>query len=352
VPNPRTPADVALKALGSPLQRGGDEALRLLDSGRNVILYGPPGTGKTHISLGVRQEWLARHGAGSVVLTTFHPSYSYEDFVEGFRPDLAHPEKFILSDGILLRAAEAAKRRPVLLVIDEINRADVARVFGELITFIERDKRGLKFYTAQNRRSERSIPGGLYVLGTMNTADKSISLLDVALRRRFVFVPCPPEPQAYASVPGWATDVEGVALGDLLAAINRRLLAVGVERDRLVGHAILAVPTGAGLPDLTDRLRYDLVPLVEEYLFSDLDRVTEVLPGLVDSDGQVKTAMSSDDLRELAGLQSAAASSAAAADTQTPAGTPSPSEASSSATDSGAIETEDHPEEEAEGAGG
>lgn len=302
-----TPAQAALLALASGVSVDAVETRRLLDLGRNVILYGPPGTGKTYAAMAVCQQWLAEHGAGSVVLTTFHPAYSYEDFVEGYRPDPTHPDRFVLLPGTLLRAAEAALRRPVLLVIDEINRADVGRVFGELITFIERDKRGIRFFTAQNRTKEHSIPDNLYVLGTMNTADKSVSLLDVALRRRFAFVQCPPDPNSYSTVTTWAADVAGIPLSAILTAVNRRLLEEGVERDRLVGHAILSVPTGAGLSELTDRIRYDLVPLVDEYLFADSERIAAVLPGALDASGKTKATLTVEDLRLLAGVLPAAA---------------------------------------------
>lgn len=294
-------ASAVVAALSSALTRDGQEALRLLGRGHNVVLYGPPGTGKTHASMSVRDHWLTRHGPGSVVLTTFHPAYSYEDFVQGFRPDKDDPSTFKLVNGVLLEAAEIAQKQPTLLVIDEINRADVARVFGELITFIERDKRGIPFTTAQDRDELRAIPEDLYVLGTMNTADKSISLLDVALRRRFRFIACQPDGEAFANIPEWAAEVDGVDLGLLLTTINQRLLSHGVEPDRLVGHAILAVPAPGSLADLSDRLRYDVIPLVEEYLFGDRARVAEVLPGLFSADG-VRATIVTEDVRELAGL--------------------------------------------------
>ena len=110
------------------------EAQRLLDEGRNVILYGPPGTGKTYAALRLRDSWLAANGPGTVVLTTFHPSYGYEDFVQGWRPDPTAVGGFTLKDGVLLQAAELAgdvatarHGGRVLLVMDEINRGDVAK---------------------------------------------------------------------------------------------------------------------------------------------------------------------------------------------------------------------------------
>ena len=273
-----------------PLSGPAVEAMRLLKANRNVILYGSPGTGKTWAAMKIREHWEYSSGRGSVMLTTFHPSYSYEDFVQGWRPSTAG-SAFHLVDGVLFQAATLAvdfatlsPSRPVLLIIDEINRADVARVFGEVVTFLEHDKRDIPFTTALDRTATRTFPKSLYVLGTMNTADKSISLLDVALRRRFSFVRCPPDPSAFATL-NWVSTRHGVALADILEKINARLARHKVEMDRHVGHTLLAVsPTPDSEVDqkLTDRLRYEVLPLVEDYLFGDPVQVADVLPGLID----------------------------------------------------------------------
>lgn len=287
----------ALAGLGGSLDEAAAEALRLLHAKRNVVLYGPPGTGKTRAAFQAREIWQQQNGADSVILTTFHPSYSYEDLIQGWRPDPtppAQPSGFSLQPGVLLLAVKAAKDaaalepdRKVLLIIDEINRGDVARIFGEVITFIEHDKRELEFTTAQDRTTKHEIPKNLYVLGTMNTADKSISLIDVALRRRFAFVPCLPNPAAFEASPDWLGEVGGIDIGELLRTLNLRLKAQDIEIDRQVGHALLSVDAASADPEetLIDRLFYDVLPLVEEYLYADRDAIREVLPGLVDEDG-------------------------------------------------------------------
>jgi len=280
------------------------EAMRLLLARRNVILYGPPGTGKTFAALRIREHWEHREGTGSVFVATFHPSYSYEDFIQGWRPS-ADGKGFQLIDGVLLEAATQAERfaqvnprRSVLLLIDEINRADVARVFGEVVTYIEHDKRGMLFTTALERGRQRSLPTGLFILGTMNTADKSVSLLDVALRRRFSFVNCPPDPGAFAQH-GWVSTRHGIDLADVLGAINARLAMHKIDIDRQVGHTLLAVPEEpANLVDqrLSDRLRYEILPLVEDYLFGDAAQVAEVLPSLADPKSGQSLLTTSEDL--------------------------------------------------------
>jgi len=161
---------------------------RLLEDKRQVIYYGPPGTGKTYVA-----RELAACLAGSperVSLVQFHPSYAYEDFVEGYRPgDVAGQPHFRLVSGPLKRLAIKAQEDPgrtYILIIDEINRGNIAKVFGELYFLLEyRDQPIHLQYSAERF----SLPPNLWIIGTMNTADRSIALIDAALRRRFHFVP-------------------------------------------------------------------------------------------------------------------------------------------------------------------
>lgn len=280
----------AFRHLIDDMDTKAQEAIRLLVRPRNVVLYGPPGTGKTRAALQIRDRWKAQYGNESVTLTTFHPSYSYEDFIEGWRPEPAAPGGFDLRDGAFLRVAEHARTSgtPTLLIIDEINRGDVARIFGEVITYIEHDKRNVEFSTAQNPATKRVVPPNLFVLGTMNTADKSINLLDVALRRRFAFIPCPPQPATLKTSPELLSNVAGINLETLLSEINRRLQQQDIEVDRQIGHALLAIRSNSADPqqELLDRLQYDILPLVEEYLYADRKAVGEVLPGFLDEGGR------------------------------------------------------------------
>lgn len=160
----------------------------LLADKRQVIFYGPPGTGKTFVA---RQ--LAETIAGDssrVALVQFHPSYAYEDFVQGYRP--AASGGFELRDGPLVRIADAARNDPdqtYVLLIDEINRGNIAKVFGELYFLLEYRDNTLNL---QYSDEPFALPKNLYIIGTMNTADRSIALIDAALRRRFYFVPFMP----------------------------------------------------------------------------------------------------------------------------------------------------------------
>ncbi len=167
--------DACLGLLVSPVPVDAEQRIaeveRLLADRGNVVLYGPPGTGKTRCAFALAERWRYTHGPDTVFRVTFHPSYGYEDFVQGFRPAPDDPGRFSLQDGVLLRAAAAAERLgarrrqdvpesvpQVLLLVDEINRGDTARVFGELITFIEPDKRGVRFRLAQSPDRTVTIP--------------------------------------------------------------------------------------------------------------------------------------------------------------------------------------------------
>lgn len=173
-------------------------ALAGLRRRRNLILQGPPGTGKTFLARRLAWLELGATDAARVELVQFHPSYSYEDFVQGFRPDAQGV--FRLQDGILpdfCRRAAQDPERPYFLLIDELNRGNLSRIFGELLLLLEADKRGpthavrLPYSPADSPRF--FVPENVFIIGTMNLADRSLAPLDYALRRRFAFVEMTPE---------------------------------------------------------------------------------------------------------------------------------------------------------------
>ena len=224
---------------------------------------------------------------------TFHQNTTYEDFVEGIRPVLADGAgtdadgptepgevgdvRYELSRGVFRRIAERAAQAPDLpyvLVIDEINRGNVARIFGELITLIEDSKRigrdDEARVTLPGSKTEFGVPANLHVVGTMNTADRSIALLDTALRRRFVFVEMMPD----SSHPGVLTDADGVDCRRLLDAMNRRI-AVLLDREHQIGHTyFLGVDTVAAL---ANTFQTRIMPLLQEYFYDDWEKIRAVL---------------------------------------------------------------------------
>ena len=245
----------------------------LLEDKRQVIFQGPPGTGKTYVA-----QKLANYLAGSdsrVTLVQFHPSYSYEDFVQGFRPTIKSGQPgFELRDGPLLRAAECARSEPHakhFLVIDEINRGNLARVFGELYFLLEyRDSE----MTLQYSDKLFSLPDNLYIIGTMNTADRSIALVDLALRRRFYFVEFHPDDEPVKSVlRKWlranAPAMEWVA--DVVDAANEKLRD---DRHAAIGPSYF-IKDGLDEADVERIWKHSVLPYIEERLFGNDERIRE-----------------------------------------------------------------------------
>ena len=200
--------------------------VRGLKDKRQVIFQGPPGTGKTFVAKRIA-EWCREHG-GDFQIVQFHPSYSYEDFVEGFRPTLtdAGQAGFKLTKGPLRKITEKAEAKPdstFILVIDEINRGSVAKVLGELYFLLEyrNDNVGLQY-----SNDEFSLPNNLWFIGTMNTTDRSIALVDAALRRRFYFFGFfPDEPPVKNLLGRWLEKHRPEArwVADLVELANRKL---------------------------------------------------------------------------------------------------------------------------------
>ncbi len=163
--------------------------LASIKSDKNLILQGPPGTGKTFMARRIAWCLIGRQDDGPIEMVQFHQSYAYEDFVEGFRP--TKEGGFDLKPGVFRRFCERAQANPDIphvFIIDEINRGNLSRIFGELLMLIERDKRSENYAVALTYSDKRfHVPENVYILGMMNTADRSLAMVDYALRRRFAF---------------------------------------------------------------------------------------------------------------------------------------------------------------------
>jgi 5-methylcytosine-specific restriction protein B len=206
---------------------------------------------------------------GQLTRLTFHPSYSYEDFIEGFRPlDTGSGGLALrLEDGIFKRVCNEAKANPqkkYLILIDEINRANIAKVFGEIITLLEKDKRDLAITLPQSK-DNFSIPSNVFLLGTMNTADRSIKLLDSALRRRFAFIEMMPNVEILRGA-----KIGNLPLDDFLDQINSRILKHD-GREKQIGHSFL-LKDGKPLSEpeeLARCFKQEILPLLQEYCYDD-----------------------------------------------------------------------------------
>lgn len=317
---------------------------------KNMILYGPPGTGKTYITATyavlicgwytldtlknmnhskIMEIYHELEQEGRIGFTTFHQSYGYEDFIEGIRPVLDKEKtdaqnqseeqkseksrnlEYTMEAGVFKAFCEKAKEeseKPYVFIIDEINRGNISRIFGELITLIEESKR-------KGEADERSVilpysglpfsvPSNVYIIGTMNTADRSIALLDTALRRRFSFVEIMPDTEVLKDIKievpkmpdavdkkagnastagektGNAAGNEGKIIIDvqkLLEIINQRI-EVLYDREHAIGHAYFCgLKENATLDGLKNIFKKSVLPLLQEYFFDDYEKIAMVL---------------------------------------------------------------------------
>lgn len=277
------------------------DALERLKQKKNLILQGPPGTGKTWLAkrlgyalIGTRDGKVTKKRVRSI---QFHPSLSYEDFVRGWRPD--GNGQLSLVDGLFLEAVEAARAerdRPFVVVIEEINRGNPAQIFGEMLTLLERDKRNkdeaieLAYRQVQGERV--FIPDNLYVIGTMNIADRSLALVDLALRRRFAFVTL--EPRLNDRWKSWCGELAGID-DDAVALIQRLFgeLNDEIAGDRSlgpqfrIGHSYVTPAKAEKIDNPREWLRQiistEIAPLLEEYWYDNPDRARKLTGRLLDA---------------------------------------------------------------------
>lgn len=321
-----------------------DPATYLLNKKKQIILYGPPGTGKTFSTRStacslingntttesideLQSEYDMLRDDGRIEFVTFHPSVSYEEFVEGISVNLSDNDSsssvtYKLRTGIFKEMSKRAlggamnlsledinefswediydqykKLEDIdfdtapkyVLVIDEINRGDISKIFGELITLLEADKRLSAKSELTLRlpvsRDEFAVPPNLYIIGTMNTADRSIALLDVALRRRFGFIEMNPDFSVLQEIytANNKDELMDGEMPDLLVASIEALIKINsricddraIGRDRQVGHSFLF--DVKSIADLLMVWKHEVLPLMEEYCYGDYSKINSIL---------------------------------------------------------------------------
>jgi 5-methylcytosine-specific restriction protein B len=249
----------------------------LLRTRRQVVLYGPPGTGKTFIGKRLAQFLAGKEHADHVQIVQFHPSYAYEDFFEGYRPSggVDRQVGFELQHGPLRRLAAMAAdpanaSLPFFLIIDEMNRGNLAKVFGELYFLLEYRSDSIRLQYSPGE--EFTLPPNLFIISTMNTADRSIALVDAAIRRRFAFIELHPQNGIISGTLARFLEARGrpTLAADILDALNSEL---GVDkRDLAVGPSYFMREDSFDPAGLRRVWKYELLPLLEEYHFGELDR--------------------------------------------------------------------------------
>ena len=252
------------------------EIIDLLQARQQIVFYGPPGTGKTYLAKKLSEHMVGADDPSRARLVQFHPSYAYEDFFEGYRPavTVSGQATFSLQPGPLRDLASEARKQensmsPFVLVIDEMNRANIAKVFGELYFLLEYRGESIRL---QYRPTEAfRLPRNLFIIATMNTADRSIALVDAAIRRRFAFVEMhPDEPPVKDVLAGFLRDRPDDERIGLLRVLNEAI--EDHDRDFRIGPSYLMKPEAANPTGLARIWKYDLLPLLEEHYYGRMSR--------------------------------------------------------------------------------
>lgn len=255
--------------------------ITLLEKKKNVILEGAPGVGKTFIAKRLAYSIMGMKNSEHVKMVQFHQSYSYEDFVMGYRPN---DTGFELKAGPFYEFCKKAEENPggnYYFIIDEINRGNMSKIFGELLMLIEADKRGLHLdllYSDDKIPRSFSVPKNLYIIGMMNTADRSLAMIDYALRRRFAFYPIRPafESEGFEKIIRLADNNKFNELINMVKKLNKEIAEdEALGEGFMIGHSYFCTEKKIEDVWLRSIVEYEIIPLIKEYWFDDNEKVIE-----------------------------------------------------------------------------
>jgi len=247
---------------------------KLLLTKKNIILQGAPGVGKTYIARRLAYSIMGEQDKNRVKMVQFHQSYSYEDFIMGFRPTQTG---FELKTGAFYDFCKQAAEdeRPYFFIIDEINRGNLSKIFGELFMLIENDKRGVGLQLLYSDE-QFSIPGNVHIIGMMNTADRSLAMLDYALRRRFAFFDIVPAFDS-SGFRAYRKEIGNQKFDNLIAAVQQLNEAIAADESLgegfCVGHSYFYTKAAVSDEWLKSVVEFELIPLIKEYWFDDSSKV-------------------------------------------------------------------------------
>lgn len=260
-----------------------DEIVNVMKRKKNIILRGVPGVGKTYCIKTIIKKSFENLVEDSIEMIQFHQSYSYEEFVEGLRPQMSGG--FDIEKGIFFDISIRARDNPdnnYFLIIDEINRGNLSKVFGELLLLIENDKRESYSVKLTYSKEEFSVPANLYIIGTMNTSDRSLTLVDYALRRRFSFLTLEPafntaKFNSYLEKEMGLEQEQITKINNFMGRINN-IIVDTLDEQFKIGHSYFI----ADKEDIRDFdtwfkevAKYEIMPMLEEYYFDDNNRIHE-----------------------------------------------------------------------------
>lgn len=257
----------------------------VLRNKKNIILQGAPGVGKTFAAKRLAYSMMGEKDEGRVELVQFHQSYSYEDFVMGYKPV---EDGFELRHGVFYRFCQKAANHPdkdYFFIIDEINRGNMSKIFGELLMLIERDYRGSRATLAYNGLSF-SVPKNLYIIGMMNTADRSLAMIDYAMRRRFSFFEVEPGFDSEGFI-RYKDSLNSETLDELVSRVKELNKEIAMDKSLgkgfCIGHSYFCGRDACTDEWLRSIVDYDILPMLSEYWFDDaakLQRWESLLQGV------------------------------------------------------------------------